>query len=163
MIDRHEKHWGPGWSSYTDGPHRVRYKVERVSGERQVTHVCIEPSPEAKRSEVGLKAERLQAIRPAELLAAHRAFWTAFAAGDEHALALLVPESPKRWTDADLPRVRDVFLAAQAAGDSPSRRLQELGVPESTAHRLIRRARERFPEQMGARTRGPRIRKDDRG
>lgn len=163
MSERHEQHWGPGWSSYTDGPRRIRYKVEPVAGRQQVTHVCVEPSPEAKRSARGLTAADLRGIRPSDLLAAERAFWTSALAGDQNALARVAPEPPKRWTDADLPRVRDVFLAAQANGDSPSVRLQELGVPESTANRLIRRARERFPEQMGARTRGPRIRKDDRG
>lgn len=161
-MEQEDKPAGPGWWSaqpLEGTPHRLRYRVSIVAGKHRITHLCVEPDPDARASAQGIRAGDLKRIRPGDLLAQEDAFWSALFGGDSAGAMAALATTPKRWTDDDLPQVRDLHLQCRAAGRSTHKALQAMGVTESTANRLMRRARERFPDDMGTATRGPASRK----
>lgn len=149
---------GPGWWSdqpLEGTPHRLRYRVGIVRGKHRVTHLCVEPNPDAPVSAQGIRAADLRRIRPGDLLRESAAFWSSLFDGESARAVAALASTPKRWTADDLPRVRDLHLECQSAGRSTRQALQAMGVPASTADRLIHRARQQFPDDMGTATRGP--------
>lgn len=158
---------GPGWWSeqpLEGTPHRLRYRVGIVRGEHRVTHLCVEPDPDAPVSAQGIRADDLRRIRPSQLLRESDAFWSALFDGDQAGVVAALVGTPKRWTDAELPMVRDLYVECVSATPRrhPRQELLRMGVKASTADRLIRRARERFPDDMGTAARGPATRKAQR-
>jgi hypothetical protein len=165
-MDRHEEQAGPGWWSaepLEGTPHRLRYRVGIVRGKHRVTHLCVEPDPDAPAaaSAQGIRADDLRRIRPSQLLRESDAFWSALFDGDQAGVVAALVGTPKRWTAAELPMVRDLYVECVSATPPrhPRQELLRMGVKASTADRLIRRARERFPDDMGTAARGPASRK----
>ena len=150
-MTRHEPHWGAGWSenTYDDHPFRLRYKVDRQGAKPRLTHLCVEPAAgsELTITRAVLRQVETEALR---LVQQDTAWWEALADGrDPFALV------PERWTEADLPTVRDLWIKSRREGKSPRKVLADLGVSARTADRLISRARAKWPEEMGPPTRGP--------
>ncbi len=154
-MDRHQPHWGPGWTEYAydDRPYRLRFRVDRAGARPRLTHLCIEPDPGA---DLAISATTLRDLAPQvrRLVEEDTAWWTSLAKGEDPLTVL-----PVRWTDDDLPMIRDLWVRCQRDGRSPRKVLTDLGVHERKADRLISRARAKWPEVMGTATRGPRSRR----
>lgn len=173
-MQRHDPHTGPGWTStVTEGsPFRLRYKVGLVNGRLAVTHVCIEPAPGSPARSVTRKD--LAAINPRDLLEREKAFRRALEGPGEHDVADAFIASAvtaerqrrRRWSEADLAHVRDLYVRCRDADPPRSARewlVTQYGISARTADRLIARARTKYPAEMGPRTRGPAPRGEDHG
>ncbi len=151
-MERHEAHWGPGWTEhmYAGRPYRLRFKVDRKGTKPRVTHLCIEPDPSF---DSAITASTLRDLAPevGRLVDQDTAWWQALTEGKDPFTAL-----PERWTEDELPIVRDIWVRCQREGRSTRKVLTDLGLPERKADRLISRARARWPEVMGTARRGPR-------
>lgn len=147
------------WSTHVDDKHgspfRTRFKVEQVGGRKVVTHLCLEPNPHYTGEPRGITTSDLAKIKPKALIAQDEAF-TRLLLGERSAVR------PTRYGPAEYEVIRDVLIKCADPDErrSPHTVLKALwGIEASTANRLIRKAREMFPDAPRA-TRGPKPRKD---
>ena len=132
-MDRHGAHWGPGWTehAYDDRPYRLRFRVDRTGAKPRMTHLCIEPAPG---TDLAITASTLRDLAPEvrRLVEQDTAWWKAFTTGEDPFTAL-----PDRWTEENLPIVRDLWVRCQREGRSTRKVLTDLGLVMDPAAMLV--------------------------
>lgn len=134
------------------GPFEVQWTTVRYGKRDYLTAICISVTEDSESWSVSTAF--LQSLRANALIE------RAIAANQSHAGHVSGANARRRYqriTPEVLRNVVEVVIGAVASGESSGKAVeQSFGCPKKTAERLIRRARDMFPDDMPPPRRGPR-------